>query len=159
LDYGTVALECGMILTVFSWRAFYLGIAALAGFHFFIALTVGIVFPYNLPAYAAFIPWSKLARALPTKGLDRFTSYLASKTARRSLTCACLASLSLSIAWARPNWFVPGLYMGVVSIGAVVGGGYLAASAWRMCGRSGIRRPEPAERTAPQADKSYDAHS
>jgi len=159
LDYGTVFLECGMILAVLRWRTFYLGIAALAMFHFFIALTVGIVFPYNLPAYAAFIPWSKLRRAIPTKGLDRFTANLASNTARRWLTCSGLASLSLLIAWVRPAWFVPGIYAGVVTIGAVVGGGYLAVSAWRLCAASGKRKAELSERRGPQPDKSYDAQS
>ena len=81
------------------------------------------------------------------------------QTARRWLTCAGLASLSLLIAWVRPAWFVPGIYMGVVTIGAVVGGGYLAVSAWRLCAASGKRRAEFSERRGPQPDKSYDAQS
>ena len=158
-DYATVFLECGMILAALSWRLFYPGIAALAIFHFFIALTVGIVFPYNLPAYAAFVPWSKLGRLVPTTVLDRLTADLASNTVRRWLTCAALASLGLLIAWARPDWFVPGVYMGVVTIGAIVGCGYLAVSAWRLCTATGKLRAGLREHSAPHHEKSYDAQS
>ena len=132
MDYTTVALECSIVLAALSWRTFYVAIAGLGVFHLLTLAVLGIVFPYNLLVYAAFIPWSKLDSLISMNGLDRLSSALAASNALRTVICALLASSALLVAWIRPIWFVPTIYTVAIVVGAVVGLGYLATRAWRV---------------------------
>jgi hypothetical protein len=133
LDYATVMLECGIIIAaLLSWRTFYLAIASLTVFHFFVWPTMGILFPYNLPAYAAFVPWSRLGGVIPIRALDRLATGLATHAGWRWITCAILACLGLLLAWVRPDWLVPTVYVIVLVTAAIVGIGYLAGIVWRI---------------------------
>lgn len=131
LDYSTVILECGIVVAALSWRMFYVGIAALATFHLFIWPTMGILFPYNLPAYAAFFPWSRLERLFPTRHMDRVAAKLASHAAWRLTACGVLAGLALLLALLRPPWLVPTVYAIVLIAAGVIGFAYLALTAVR----------------------------
>jgi hypothetical protein len=126
LDYATVALECGFILIVLSWRTFYFGLAVLAVFHLFILVIMGIAFPYNLAAYAAFIPWAKILPTAYGSSLDWFTLNLASRIPLRLTVWLLLSTLGVLLAWIRPRWFVPYVEVGVIIFGAIVGSWYLA---------------------------------
>jgi hypothetical protein len=57
LDWITVILEWGIILCVFSWRSWRIGLAILSIFHLAIALSLGIYFIGNVLAYGAFVAW------------------------------------------------------------------------------------------------------
>ena len=59
-DVAAVVLECGFVLTVFSWVWFRRGLAMLCLFHVGVLLLFGIPFGHNVLAYAAFVPWSRL---------------------------------------------------------------------------------------------------
>jgi hypothetical protein len=133
LDYATVILECGIIIAALvSWRFFYFALASLAIFHFFVWPTMGILFPYNLPAYAAFIPWYRLAGVTPTETLDRLAASLASHAAWRLITCITFACLGLLLACLRPDWLVPTVYSIALVVAAIVGIVFLLAAARRV---------------------------
>ncbi|WP_319454943.1 MULTISPECIES: HTTM domain-containing protein [unclassified Mycobacterium] len=132
MDYATVVLECSIIFAALYWRAFYVAIASLGVFHIITLVVLGILFPYNLLVYAAFIPWSKLDSLISMSRIDRFSSVLASSTVLRTVTWVLLASSGLLVAWIRPIWFVPTIYTVAIVIGAGVGLGYLGTRAWRV---------------------------
>lgn len=60
MDIAAVALECGLVLTVFHWTSFRVAIAGLCIFHLAVMLMLGIVFVFNVLVYAAFVPWGRL---------------------------------------------------------------------------------------------------
>jgi len=110
LDYFTVVLECGVIVAALSWRYFYPVLCVLVIFHLAIWPTMGIMFPYNLLAYAAFLPWTRIAPSAVRDLLDRSASWLASRSARRAIICGIIASLALLLAYARPPAFISIVY-------------------------------------------------
>ena len=60
MDFAAVALECGLILTVFSWKWFRRALAVLCLFHLGVLCLFDIPFGLNVVVYAAFFPWSAL---------------------------------------------------------------------------------------------------
>lgn len=80
VDYLTVALEVGLVLTVFWPLAFRLMLAFFVFFHVGIYLTMGIAFGAGIIAYAAFVKWEGLfprsaveGRKETGAGLPRYT--------------------------------------------------------------------------------------
>ncbi len=57
LDWGTVLIECSVVLCVLSWRSWRIALAVLSIFHLSIALSLGIYFTANVLAYGAFVSW------------------------------------------------------------------------------------------------------
>ncbi|WP_275572220.1 HTTM domain-containing protein [Mycolicibacterium vanbaalenii] len=140
LDYVTVLLECGIIAAALSWRTFYVGISLLATFHLFIFLTLGILFPYNLPAYAAFLPWARGLAWVPVWAKNNMASRLARSLLLRLSICTIVSLLALGLAWVRPPWLVPGIYLGAVCLGSALGFAYLVKSAWCLLRSHAIYR-------------------
>jgi hypothetical protein len=65
LDWFTLALELGLVLTVLSWGVFRLALAVAAVFHLGVMLLMNIVFHANVIGYGAFFPWSRLVPVRP----------------------------------------------------------------------------------------------
>lgn len=65
-DIGTVLLEGGMILLIFTPRLFRIACAAAAVFHLGTWALMDIVFHHNVLAYAAFIRWDLVAARVPS---------------------------------------------------------------------------------------------
>lgn len=124
VDYATIIMECGVILAALSWRLFYLAIAGLTVFHVIARVALGILFPYNLMVYAAFVPWSRW-QAIPMAAIDRLAARLASSALLRTATCGVIASAGLVLVAVRPTWFVPTVYLVAIGIAGVIGLGYL----------------------------------
>jgi hypothetical protein len=61
LDVATVAVELLLVVAVLNWRAFRIGLAVLALFHFGIMLTLGITFYANVLSYGVFVAWATVA--------------------------------------------------------------------------------------------------
>ena len=136
VDYATVVLECGLFFAALNWRVFYHWIAALAVFHFAIALSAGIVFPYNIPAYAAFVPWSRVP--LLVAALEKVPTAWVDEPIRRLTFCAALAFSFTVLAWLRPAQLVPLVYVAIIALGALAGSAYLTWSAAQAA--TGVRR-------------------
>lgn len=124
MDYATIAMECGVILAALSWRLFYVALAGLSVFHVLARVVLGILFPYNLMVYAAFVPWSRW-RAVPVDRLDRIAVRLASNLWLRVAVCTVIASTGLALVALRPEWFVPTVYLIAILIAGAIGLGYL----------------------------------
>lgn len=60
LDWATVLFEMGFLVAVFraGWTRMFICFAVL--FHFSTMMTLNIAFLVNFPAYAAFLPWTKI---------------------------------------------------------------------------------------------------
>lgn len=65
LDWFTVALECGLIVTVLWWRTFRIGIAFATLFHLGVLLMMNIQFSVNAIAYGAFVRWNLIRPTRP----------------------------------------------------------------------------------------------
>src|SRR5690606_14206937 len=66
LDWATILLEGGLVLTIVHWRAWRIGLAVTTLFHLGVFLMVNIAFIVNLAVYGAFVRWSTVLRpALP----------------------------------------------------------------------------------------------
>lgn len=72
LDYATLLFEVGFLAAVAHPRATRLFMALAVFFHVGTALMLNIAFIFNLVAYAAFLPWPRMARSvrrrLPASG-------------------------------------------------------------------------------------------
>lgn len=111
LDIAAVALECGLILTVFSWVWFRRALALLCLFHVGVLLLLGIPFGLNVLAYAAFVPWSRVR--VP------------------DLRVPVWAVLPVGVgAWAAHQLVTPdkAVSVALVLVGGLVGGWHLARS-------------------------------
>ena len=60
LDVVAVIFEIGFLVAVFQRRLFRSWVGLAVGFHFTNYLILGIPFFFNLPVYAAFVPWRRL---------------------------------------------------------------------------------------------------
>jgi hypothetical protein len=65
LDWLTVIAEAALIVLLFSWRSWRVGIAVLCLFHVGVLLTLNIAFWQNIVGYGAFVLWRR-ASALPS---------------------------------------------------------------------------------------------
>ena len=122
LDWFTVAMECGLVVTVLWWRTFRIGVAAAALFHLGVLLMLNIQFSANLVAYAAFIRWNLFA---PTK---------AGSTIPLSQPVACLLGLGLgygaySIHQSDLERFIPAIRQELLFVGGAVAVVFLACQA------------------------------
>lgn len=126
MDYATIVMECGVILAALSWRLFYVALAGLSVFHVIARVVLGILFPYNLMVYAAFVPWSRWS-AVPVDRLDRLAARLASSLWLRAAVSTVIASVGLLLVALRPEWFVPTVYLIAILIAGAIGLGYLVS--------------------------------
>jgi hypothetical protein len=62
LDLAAVLFEVGFLFAVVQRRFFRWWMVAAVGFHFTNYLIMGIPFFFNLPVYAAFLPWNRMAQ-------------------------------------------------------------------------------------------------
>lgn len=69
LDWITIALEGGIILSVISWRSFRVMIALASVFHVGVLVMMNILFTTNVVAYAAFVPWGLALVWLKKRGV------------------------------------------------------------------------------------------
>lgn len=78
LDWFTVALECGLLVTVLWWRTFRIGIAFASLFHLGILLVMNIQFSANIIAYGGFVRWGliKLPKTRRVVPLNRTVAAL-----------------------------------------------------------------------------------
>lgn len=58
LDWATVILELGLLVTVLSWTWFRRSLALVIVFHLGVLMMFNIAFAANIVAYAAFVQWS-----------------------------------------------------------------------------------------------------
>jgi len=64
-DWATVIIETGMLVTVLSWTAFRIAIAAATIFHFGVFVLLAISFGFNVLVYGAFVRWSAVPVQVP----------------------------------------------------------------------------------------------
>ena len=117
-DWFTVALELGLVLTLFRWGLFRVAIALTALFHVGILMLMNIEFSWNMFGYAAFVRWGAI---LPTR--------VPGIRPPRSLGFVVAVSVGLA-AYALHEWAGPGLQhdvrTGIVLLGGAAGALYLA---------------------------------
>ena len=131
-DWFTVALELGLLLTVFWWRLFRIAIAVAALFHVGVLLMMNIAFSWNLVGYGAFVRWSTF---LPTvKGQARLSRLV-------GYAVALVVGIGTYLVHDRVG---PGLQLdvrtGIILLGSAIGTVYLVTQAAQIRPRSGSRR-------------------
>lgn len=131
MDYATIVMECGVIVAALNWRLFYPAIAGLSVFHILARVVLGILFPYNLMVYAAFVPWSRWT-AIPVDRLDGIAQRLATSRGLRTATSGAIAAVGLVLVAVRPDWFVPTVYLVAIVIAGAIGLTYLAMQIARV---------------------------
>jgi uncharacterized membrane protein YphA (DoxX/SURF4 family) len=123
-DWLTLALEFGLVLTVFWWRLFRVAIAVAALFHLGVILLLNISFSWNLLGYAAFFRWATIL-PIPRTGirLERWRGWL----------LALVVGMSM---YALHQELGPGFQHDVrtafVFVGGAAGATYLAVQAWSV---------------------------
>lgn len=136
LDWFTVALECGLILTVLWWRTFRLGIAVAALFHLGVLQVMNIVFSANVIAYGAFVHWNALRPSDDAAGLPL----------SRSLAAVTGLLAGGAGYWVAEQDVIPSLGRLLVLVGAAVATVHLSREGWSLVSRRG-RSPSPPSRT------------
>ena len=127
-DWFTVALELGLLLTVFWWRLFRIAVAVAALFHVGVLLMMGIVFSWNMVGYGAFVRWSTF---LPTVKVPARLTRLVGHAA------ALVVGIGTYLVHDRVG---PGLQLdfrtGIVFPGGAIAAAYLVTQArWMATGR------------------------
>lgn len=134
LDWMTVILEFGILLTVPWWRAFRVALACATFFHLGVLLVMNIPFAANLVAYGAFVSWSVLSTwyfALSARSGDRSETHhgLSARQVRASVAGLLLGGCVLALgAWwllNRTTALTAFTKDSIVLIGAVIGLIYL----------------------------------
>lgn len=117
-DWFTVALELGLVLTVFRWGLFRAAVALTALFHVGILMLMNIEFSWNMFGYAACFRWSSILPT-PARGVRL----------RRSVGYVVAVSVGLAAyavhEWAGPE-FQHDARTAIVLIGGAAGAVYLA---------------------------------
>lgn len=128
LDWLTVIAEAALVVLVFTWRSWRIGLAVLCVFHIGVLLMLTIAFWQNVVAYGSFVLWSRVPRPR-----------LRSAPGRWPITIAPFVVIvgGLGVWWAvtavgpATPWLGPVL----VLTGGAVGIGYLATLTVRLLGR------------------------
>jgi hypothetical protein len=122
-DWFTVALELGLVVTLFRWGWFRAAIALTALFHVGILMLMNIEFSWNMLGYAAFVRWGAM---LPSR--------VRGIRPPRSLGHVVAMSVGLA-AYALHEWAGPELQhdvrTGIVLLGGGAGAAYLVFLLWR----------------------------
>jgi hypothetical protein len=123
LDWFTVALECGLIVSVLWWRTFRIAIAFGAMFHLGVLLVMNIQFSANVIAYGAFVRWGLLLRVRRgfSLHLNRTIATLVGLLGGVTLYAAHNTDL---------NRYFPPLGGRLVYLGAAVAVSYLVRQLW-----------------------------
>lgn len=144
LDWLTVIAEAALIVLVFTWRSWRIGLAVICVFHIGVLLMLTIAFWQNVVAYSAFVLWSRVP--LPK---------LRSVPRSWPIVVAPVAVIvgGLGVWWAVTAFGPATAWLGpvIVLTGGAVGIGYLTAVALRGLRR--VRRGgSPRVATAEQRD-------
>jgi hypothetical protein len=123
LDWFTVALECGLIVTVLWWWTFRVGIAFASLFHLGILQMMGIQFSANVIAYGAFVRWNMLFPTKPGSAI------------RLNAPAATAVGLALGAGVYYVNNsglgdYLPGVGTELLYVGAAGGVAFLLAQVW-----------------------------
>jgi hypothetical protein len=71
LDFAAVIFELGFLVAVFQQRLFRMWMGLAVVFHFSNYLMLGIPFFFNVPVYAAFLPWERISQLLKESRLEK----------------------------------------------------------------------------------------
>ncbi|MCS5713720.1 hypothetical protein NVV95_04040 [Herbiconiux sp. CPCC 205716] len=129
LDWITILLEGGILLSVINWRAFRILISFAAVFHVGVLVMMNILFTTNVVAYAAFVPWGLAVAWLRDRGVraphlsPRAWIVMASVGVPLLALCAWLLSISL------PLEVENGIKLTIIIVGGLVGAAYLVSQA------------------------------
>lgn len=114
IDVTAVCFEVGFLFTVWQRQYLRLWLALAVAFHFTNYLILGIPFFFNLPVYAAFLPWDRAVRFFNRSSWGSyFASMLSSKSARAALFIGVLV-IAETIYFIRPKTGLHGT--GVVKV-------------------------------------------
>lgn len=135
IDWLTVALECGLVVTVLWWRTFRIGVAFAALFHLGVLLMMNIQFSANTIAYGAFVRWNLIVPTKPGSGLPL----------NRPLAAVIgigLGTLLYLVHDSDLSRFLPGIGREMLFVGAFIAVIYLVRQAWLGLGamRRGAQR-------------------
>lgn len=132
LDWITLLLEAGIIVSVLSWRSFRIMIALASVFHVGVLIMMNILFTTNVVAYAAFVPWGLAVAWLARRGISgpRWSAAVWRRIAWVGVPVLALVAWGLSIA--IPLEVEDGVKIVIISIAGVVGAGYLVYEIVRL---------------------------
>lgn len=127
LDWLTVLAEASLVVLVFTWRSWRIGLAVMCVFHLGVLFMLNIAYWQNLVAYGAFLLWSRVP--WPT---------LRPATRRWPIAIAPVVVIvgGLGVWWAVTVFGPATPWLGPVLVltGGAVGIGYLATLAVRLLG-------------------------
>ncbi len=121
VDWLTVALELGLLVSVLYWRTLRIGVAVAALFHLGVLLMMNIVFHANVIGYGAFVLWSTV---VPRRWWPPMP---ASPRRGAALAAAVGAAAYLVHGWVDRFSSIAGI--AAIFVGACIGGTYLAIQA------------------------------
>lgn len=131
LDWLTVILEAGILLTVPWWRAFRIALSCATLFHLSVFILMDIRFASNLIVYAAFVSWGSLAFWRCSRSTSSHATRLLSSTLSREFVLSLLILVGLAsglaLWWLSTKSNLPTAIVGVITIfgGAGLGVGYI----------------------------------
>lgn len=128
LDWLTVIAEAALVVLVFTWRSWRIGLAIVCLFHVGVLVTLTIAFWQNVVAYGAFLLWSRLP-------LPRLRS--AAPSWLIAAAPVAVVGGGLSVWWAVTAFGPATSWLGpvIVLAGGAVSVGYLAVLVLRGLGR------------------------
>ncbi|WP_440708392.1 hypothetical protein [Herbiconiux sp. YIM B11900] len=125
LDWITLLLEGGIILSVLSWRSFRIMIAFASVFHVGVLIMMNILFTTNVVAYAAFVPWGLAVGWLARRGITgpRWSTAVWRRIAWVGVPVLAFAAWALSTS--IPLEIEDGMKIVIISVAGLVGACYL----------------------------------
>ncbi|RFA15148.1 hypothetical protein B7R21_03705 [Subtercola boreus] len=125
LDWVTVALEGGIILSVISWRSFRIMIALASVFHVGVLVMMNILFTTNVVAYAAFVPWGLVLVWLKRRGVHAPRLSARAWTVVAAVGIPVLAIVAWALAVGLPIEARDGIKIVIIVIAGIVSACYL----------------------------------
>ncbi|TQL54766.1 HTTM domain-containing protein [Subtercola boreus] len=136
VDWLTVILEAGIIVSAVSWASFRIMMAVTTLFHLGVMMSFGILFTSNVIAYGAFVSWGLLSLPQVRWALKKSQVWVGGVVV---IVLGVAVFVFERFFPESRDFFLPG----IVVIAAVIGAGYLVFVVVRLARRLIERRAAP----------------